>query len=48
MTELILIGDLLVCAFMVGAVVWLLTRGGKQKSEVAARIPLNDEAERPR
>ena len=44
MTQLILIGDLLVCAFMVGVVTWLLTRGGKEKSEAAARIPLHDEA----
>jgi len=43
MTQLILAGDLLVCAFMVGLAAWLLTRGGKEKSEAAAQIPLQDE-----
>lgn len=43
MTHLILIGDLLVCGFMVGLVIWLFVRGDKSEQDAAARIPLEDE-----
>jgi len=36
-------GDMLVTAFMVGLVVWLLVRENDAQIEAAARIPLEDE-----
>jgi cbb3-type cytochrome oxidase subunit 3 len=45
MTHFILLGDLLICGFMVALVVWLFTRGDKSAFDKAARIPLDDEEE---
>lgn len=45
MTELILVGDLIVMGFMVALVAWLLTARGKERAGAASRIPLEDEDE---
>lgn len=46
MTYLIFIGDMLVMAFMVALVVWLLLRGHASEFEAIARLPLEDEDRR--
>lgn len=38
-------GDMLVMAFMIGVLVWVLLRSNSKHIEEAARIPLEDEAE---
>ncbi len=43
MTFFIFAGDMLVMAFMMGVVVWVLLRSSRQKMEEASRIPLEDE-----
>lgn len=43
MTYLIFGGDLLVMAFMVGLVTWLLVKGSDERIDATARIPLEDE-----
>lgn len=43
MAYLIFGGDLLVMAFMVGLVTWLLAKGSNERLDAAARIPLEDE-----
>ncbi|MEE9142928.1 MAG: cbb3-type cytochrome c oxidase subunit 3 [Gammaproteobacteria bacterium] len=43
MTYYLFAGDLLVMAFMMGVVVWVMLRSTKQKLDEAARIPLEDE-----
>ena len=43
MTLFIFAGDMLVMAFMMGVVVWVLLRSSRQKMEEASRIPLEDE-----
>lgn len=43
MTYLIFAGDLLVMAFMVALVTWLLAKGSDERLDAAARIPLEDE-----
>ena len=37
-------GDMLVTAFMVGLVIWLLVRENDARIAAAARIPLDDES----
>jgi len=46
MTYLIFGGDLLVTGFMVCVVIWICVRENDEKIAAAARIPLEDEAER--
>ena len=46
MTYLIFIGDMLVMAFMVTLVVWLLLRGHASHFDAIARLPLDDEERR--
>ena len=46
MAYLIFGGDMLVTAFMVGLVVWLLVRENDARIDAAARIPLEDELDR--
>jgi hypothetical protein len=43
MAYLIFGGDLLVMAFMVALVTWLLARPSTERLDAAARIPLEDE-----
>lgn len=43
MTFFIFAGDMLVMAFMMAVVVWVLLRPSGQKMEEASRIPLEDE-----
>ena len=43
MTWFILVGDMLVMLFMVLLVVWVSLRSGENRSNAAARIPLEDE-----
>ena len=43
MTFFIFAGDMLVMAFMMAVVVWVLLRTSGQKMEEASRIPLEDE-----
>ena len=43
MTFFIFAGDMLVMAFMMAVVVWVMLRSSKQKMEEASRIPLEDE-----
>jgi cbb3-type cytochrome oxidase subunit 3 len=43
MAYLIFGGDMLVTAFMVGLVIWLLVRENDAGIAAAARIPLDDE-----
>ena len=43
MTFFIFAGDMLVMAFMMGVVVWVLLRSSAQKMDEASRIPLEDE-----
>ena len=43
MTFFIFAGDMLVMAFMMAVVVWVLLRSSGQKMEEASRIPLEDE-----
>jgi cbb3-type cytochrome oxidase subunit 3 len=43
MGYLIFGGDMLVSAFMVGLVMWLLARENDERMDAAARIPLDDE-----
>lgn len=43
MTLFILVGDMLVMAFMVGVAIWFGTSGTSESALAAARIPLEDE-----
>jgi cbb3-type cytochrome oxidase subunit 3 len=43
MTFFLFAGDMLVMAFMMAVVVWVLLRSSGQKMEETARIPLEDE-----
>ncbi len=43
MTVFIFAGDMLVMLFMIGVVVWVTTKEGKQVGQDNARIPLEDE-----
>ncbi len=45
MIALIIIGDILVCGFLVGLVAWLFLRADDEKMNAAARIPLDDECD---
>jgi hypothetical protein len=45
-TYLIFIGDMLVSAFMVALVVWVLASPNERGLSTAARIPLDDEERR--
>ena len=46
MTYVIFIGDMLVSAFMVALVVWVLASANGRALKAAARIPLEDEERR--
>lgn len=43
MTMFIFVGDMLVMLFMIALVVWVVTASSDEKTDQAARIPLNDE-----
>ena len=43
MTTLIVIGDILVCAFLVGLVAWLFVRKSDREIDKVARLPLLDD-----
>ncbi len=45
MTTFILLGDMLVMAFMIGLAAWLLDSGDSKALDETARIPLQDEDE---
>ena len=42
---LIIIGDILVCAFLIGIVAYLFMAADEKKHDEAARLPLLDDAE---
>lgn len=42
MTTLIIVGDLIVCGFMVALAAWLFVRAGDDAMDAAARIPFED------
>ena len=46
MTWFIFAGDMLVMAFMTALVVWVSMRSTRERLDVAARIPLEDEESR--
>ncbi len=43
MTFFIFAGDMLVMAFMMAVVVWVMLRSSREKMDEASRIPLEDE-----
>lgn len=43
MTIFIFAGDMLVMLFMIGVVIWVTTKDGKEAGQEHARIPLEDD-----
>ena len=43
MIELLVLGDILVCLFLIGVIAWVYIRRDKNYHDQAARLPLDDD-----